>query len=1491
MEHGRLTMKKTATIIIVLLLLGKLINAQSIREFSRDTGLFVSELLTFTGAHLESEEIIDFKRFLNVFDSLSYEQQLEIIDVSNLLLKRKCRPRPHFINYQRIMMEFFTEGKTSHGYDLWLEGTSRLLRSPDVSIREIDQWLSLSFSLLDENIVFDSNTITWRVATPSFQFYLDEKIRVRFEDVTLACYSGRDFIQIRDATGYIDPFELHWYGTHGMVSWERVGMPDNEMNAVLGDFQINLRTPGYTADSAKLYYPALFEGIALGKLEDKVTLIKDLTSIVYPKFTSYKSSYRIDDFVPGINYRGGLSIEGSNLVGSSVGKEPAMLEIYASDTLRLRFTSDRVSMNGRFIRAPHSSVSIFFGEDSIFHPDLELTFDVARDQLRLNKSEDFKSLGPYSNSYHKLDMNFDELSWNRGESLIKFQALQGTSVGRATFESNTFFDYGFYTGLQAMDLEHPLAQLYTYSRMLGGETFALPNYAGYIGYPEYQVRHLLMSLTKDGFVYYDDQSNLITVRQKTFDYISASMKQRDYDVIRFLSRTEGTSNAQLDLFTRDLTISGVPVIFLSDSQNVRLIPTENRIVMKRNRSFQFDGLVDAGLFQISGKNFFFDYENFKIDMQRIDSLKISIYTDEVNQYGEPILARIENAMEEMTGQLLIDDPRNKSGLANYPQYPTFTSLEGSYIYFDDMSIQNGVYHREDFYFRMEPFTIDSLDNFSPEAIAPKGTFISAGILPPIDLEMTLRDDNSLGFYMQTPEEGIEIYGGVAKLYSDLEMSSGGLRGYGTMDYLSSTTESDLFMMHPDSMMARSRHFLLREHQEATEYPYVENREADLKLFPEENLLEISRVEEVFKVFKDSVFHGGDLALSPSGLTGNGVIGFPDARLESDLFRYSSRTIRADSCGVKLTAGSFDEFPFLTNDVQVFVDLDQRKGEFMANGDATLIELPYNLYQTRLDKMTWYMDEDQVAMSQEKLLPENHVDIGIDSLITDGPTYTSTHPLQDSLNFVSPQAVYNYRSRLLHASGVPFIEVGDAYVFPHEKELDVGYRATMSQLENARILASKNMRQYQIYNASVAVNGAKDYKASGYYDYLDAFGNAYQVYFDKIWVDTSILTLATGTVAEDAPFMLSPYFDFQGEVQLSVDTLFLSFDGGVRLVHECDLGKSWLRFNAAIDPANIRIPVPAQMQNTDLNKIFSGTMITRDSTHIYSTFLSGRKDYFDASISSAYGELIYDPDREDYVISTPEKLADQSWPGQYLRLETESCQVYGEGPVNLNLEFGQVKMVSTGNTTHRISEGEFGARLVLGMDFPFSTEALRVMGAEIDSLPQLDPVDLTDPFYQLAMKDLLGRDLASELEKQMGLYGAYEEIPPRWKHTIFFSDLPLTWNQDSHSFRYKGMVGIGNIGDIQVNKKLEAYVELVERGSGDLFDIYLRADDNTWYYIAYSPGGLQVLSSNRSFNQIVFDLKAGDRRVKGKVGQAPYVYSLAARRRLDLFIDRFLSFEE
>ena len=104
--------------LLLLLISGCLISSiqgQSIREFKIDTASFISELRMFTGTTLQTDERPDFERFIQLFDSLPYEHQLEIMEVSNLMLEKKCRPIPQFITFQRIIMEFFIEDKTGHG--------------------------------------------------------------------------------------------------------------------------------------------------------------------------------------------------------------------------------------------------------------------------------------------------------------------------------------------------------------------------------------------------------------------------------------------------------------------------------------------------------------------------------------------------------------------------------------------------------------------------------------------------------------------------------------------------------------------------------------------------------------------------------------------------------------------------------------------------------------------------------------------------------------------------------------------------------------------------------------------------------------------------------------------------------------------------------------------------------------------------------------------------------------------------------------------------------------------------------------------------------------------------------------------------------------------------------------------------------------------------------------------------------------------------------
>ena len=1484
-------MKKFLIPIILFLTIINL-NAQHVREFSQDTTKYQSELRILFENLLSEEDEVVFNKFLDTWQHIDHIERQDIMAVSELMRLRSCRPKPHYITFLRILEEFHGEDKLDRGYSDWMEGYRTFMQDKNSALRDIDKINQTTFLLLTYSDYYHSATLSWRFSEPNYRFVFDTALRIVTDNNTIIGISSGDSIIVHNVKGYIDPLGQVFIGKQGTVLWERASLEPEVVYAELKEFRIPFNRPGYTADSVVFHHKQLLDAPALGSLEDKISQIRVKDQATFPKFSSYQSSYVLNDIVPGINYRGAISMQGANLVGQSTAGKNAELIIYQNDTVRVRMSSKQFLFGPKLIKSGNAEVSIYLENDSIYHPDLVVNYQIDRELMRLTKSKDFNSQGPFSNTYHSIDMSFDELNWIRSEPEMNLQAALGTALGNGLFESFDYFDLTVYENLQGMEYQNPLADLWSYSNMIGSIVFSVEGYAAYMGKAAYIMRHQFMELSKEGFVYFDFEMDEVTLRPKLFDYIDASLMKRDYDVIRFVSRTDaGKENAKLDLQTKDLTINGIPTIFLSDSQNVRIVPMNNSIIMKRNRDFQFNGIIDAGLFKFYGKNFFFEYDNFRVNLQNIDSLSISAKTKQRDAYGKSLITTLDNKIQNITGELLIDAPFNKSGLTSFPEYPIFTSREKSYVYFDDNSIQNGVYERSRFFFELLPFSIDTLDNFSREALKMEGTFVSADILPPLEMEMTLRPDNSLGFYMNTPDNGIPIFGGRATFFNDIEMSSSGLRGYGSMDYITSTTWSDNFLFHPDSVLTKSREFLVREDREGVSYPLVKNEVAQVRYYPVDDVMRINRIDQSFNIFNDTVYFGGNLALRPSGLTGSGSLGFPDARFDSDAFRLQAQNVLADNAGVKFRKSQDQNFSWITENVRIQLDMIQREGSFTSRGDYTLINMPANLYETRLNQINWFMDRNEVLMKQTVNLTENLIDIGIDSLMSNGPSYISTHPKQDSLNFISPLAIFNYNNNELNAEKVRFMEIGDSYVFPNEGKVQVLEKAVIKPLRNAKLLANKDSRYHLLHNANLMINSRLHFRGAADYDYTDEFENVYTIHMTHVEVDTSVNTFATGEVAAADSFRLSPFFDYQGQISMNAGKPYLNFMGGVRLTHDCEVGKSWLKFTTEINPDSILIPLEKRMQNIELNNIFAGTFKARDSIHIYPSFLSGRKEYFDKNVTFSDGYLYYDKTSNTYKIAGLQKMSDMQREGNYLALQTDSCNLYSEGEIDLVLEYGRIRLKTVGTATHDIPDNSLELNLLMGLDFYFSSKALAVFGRELDSLPDLEPVDLTKENYKLSVRNLVGQAMADKMENELGLYGNYTTIPDSMKFPLVFNELQLTWNQETRSYRYNGKVGIGIIGDVQVNKKVDAYMEFVERGSGDIFDIYLMVNENTWYYMAYSPGGFQFLSSNRNFNAIILDTPDKERTLKSRGRQPSYIYSLASSRRLQLFLDRFLMYEE
>jgi len=1466
---------------------------QEPKKFSEDPGEFIIQFETFMKKNItqENEEILS--SFIDIWkeDSLGFfiiDEQKQFIEISNILLDNKARAYPHFRDFLLCIMSFRRTEASTDNYKAWKEGFTNLLNQRKITLSKTGDFLEFTMNLLDSNFIFKSSSTIWKANPPDYKFVNDKELFfVEYGEVELVCYSKRDSINLFETRGRYNPVERTWTGNGGLVTWERGGYSRDSVYARLSEYVIDMSKSEYTAENVIFTNMYFFSKSLTGTLNDKVKYIQSTGSATYPRFDSYQKNFYIRSLYDNIDYEGGLSMQGAKLIGTGDQKENARIFIFRHDTLLLLANSGYFAFRADRINGINTSVTIHLDQDSIYHPGLDFRYIVPIRELTLSRSERFTSQSPYFNSYHKIDMSFEQLVWKTDEPLMHFRAPVGATIGIANFESANYFNYDWFNKLQGMDEVHPLILIRSFSRKVKSEEFSADEFANYLRMPVHLVKQMLMRMSVAGFVFYDTNTETATIKPKLHTYIAASVSKIDYDVISFPSRTSApVENATFDLRTFDLAINGIPQIFVSDSQNVIIIPKRERIVMKKNRDFQFDGTVIAGLFTFQGSNLFFSYDSFKINLQNVDLLQIRYRTGAVDGFGKPEIGTVNNVIQHITGELLVDRPDNKSGRENYPEYPIFKSKENSYVFYERPDIQGGVYDQNEFYFEIFPYTMDSLDNFNKNYMIYEGEFVSAGIFPTIREQLSLQADKSLGFKHTTPEEGFPLYGGKGIFKNEFEMTNNGLRGKGTIEYLTSVTYSDDIIFYPDSTNAFATSFTIAKSTTEPQFPEVKSGSNYVHWLPYADEFYASKKDVDFTMFNDSTHLAGNIKLEPSGLSGSGRMDLKNSEIVSDLFTYKADEILADTSDFYLKSLHTEGFTVLTENVKSHINYKEQKGYFNSNEDFSLVNFPENRYISYLDYFIWDMNKKEMAMGSTKQVPAEQPEVSEDEEPV-GPTYISMHPQQDSLSFISPLAYYDYQNNRIRATDVKYIDVADARIYPDDGNLIVEQDARIRPLENARVKANMLTKYHLFHSANINIYGRKSYDGLGNYDYEDEYGDIQNIHFKQIQVDENLQTIANGEIFEPDDFKLSPYYSYIGKVNLEADKKFLTFDGAVRIEHNCDkIEPRWLDFTCEINPYNIYIPVPEQPLDINKSKIFAGLFMYYDSVHIYPAFMTSRKNYSDRNIVPVSGYLYYDKAAQLYMISSMEKLLNREIPGNYLSLHREDCQLYGEGKLDLGVDLGLVQMHTAGNLRHDINKNTTTFDLFLGMDFFFEEKILDVMAYELDSIPEAPATDLNRTTYNRAIIELAGKSDAQAFKDELNLFGTVRSMPEALKHTLVFNELKLEWNPESRSYLSVGKIGIGSINNIQINKLVDGLIEIQVKRSGDICDIYLEVDQK-WYYFGYTRGVMQVLSSNKEFLDPIIALKPNERKQKVRnKGTQSYIYMVSTDRKKTLFYRRY-----
>ncbi len=1449
--------------------------------FSSDTTKFLKEIenyfYTNTGNKKEAEGFLDdfTKRWKS--NQIAGFYKWNIIDVSNLLAQKKLKPYPYFVNYYDIVYDVIGSGVSKEVFDNFYAAFLKALNNR--AIKNIQDILEMGKDLYKDNTFYAAGAFVYKLQDNNFTVDFDSVPRLKFHNNSIIGKNKQnDSITIAQTSGFYYPNVKKIIGKTGKVSWAKTGLSE-DVHAELKRYNIDCKTGGYTSDSAIFHGKQYFEKPQLGKITDKI--ITEKGEDTYPRFDSYSKRLIVKDIYPGVDYDGGFGMRGDKFVGTGNATNPAKIILKRKNYRFIEICSNSFAMNKERIMAYGAEMKIFLQKDSVYHPYIGFNYNIAEKKAIFLRGEKGIEKTPFTNTYHKIDMFFEQMIWNTNDSLIHFNFLPTNVQGEAYFESENFYSQDRTDALKEGGF-NIVGKIYEYYNMNNKLPFTVVDLCHHVNMLQNDLRPIIMKVASYNLISYNPATDIILVKEKLVDYVQYAKHTKDYDRLTIHSVNPGNDNANLNLLNNDLRIYGVKIILLSDTQKVFVFPKNKMVILKKNRNMEFSGVVASGKFEFHGKDFLFDYDAFKVNMKTIDSIKIYVETGDADDNGHKKFRQVQTKIEDATGELRIDAPKNKSGWGKAPAFPIFQSFKESYAYYDSKKIFKGVYNRNDFYFKLEPFTIDSLDNFSNDRLKFDGTFSSAGIFPVFKETLTLQKDYSLGFIRKTPDEGYDTYGKIGNYKNEIRLSNKGLRGTGDLKFSTSVSKSDDFIFFPDSTNAIAQTFDVAEQDNPFECPKAHGDTVNIHFLPKAKLLQVRTIKKPIIAYKEQVQFTGRMDLTDNQLTGNGKVDFEKlASITAQKMLFIRRKFFSDTCNFYLKAVQEEGFSFSTVDMNAKIDFDQRVGEFITNGKGSYVRFDKNQYIAYMDRFKWYMDNEDIELGDEN--QKINTDTGND-LDLEGPEFISIHPKQDSLRFLAPAAKFNIKKYIINCINVPFIKTADAKIFPKDGKVTIYKFAVMDTLKDATLMCNTVTKYHNLKKVTANIFSRRDYLAKGEYTYVDESEKQYPIFFNTVRPDTSGETKADGIIGEKDNFKFNDFFTFAGNVRMSANNQFLDFNGGTKIEHPCGtIKKAYLKFKGEIDPMSIQIPVPENSTDMFGNPVVNAIMYSNDTTAVYSGFLSPKYRKNDKIIVSSFGYLTFDKDIGEYQISSKEKLTEFNLPGNYLSLNVNTCEVYGEGKMDMALDLGQVKTQPVGFAKHFTKQDSIYIESMLLVDFFFDKSLLKAMVKDIEVyLNTLTATSFDGAKYVKGLGEILGKEKADKVIADLSLYGNIKRFPDALEKTFFFNDVKFKYDAKKRVFSSVGKIGLANILSYEIYRQMPGVIRIEKmKSGGDKLIIYLEPDPTTWYYFEYFKGVMKAVSSNKEFNNTIKEMKSKNR--KQDIDKGPsFQYTIGNETTVKLF---------
>ncbi|MFT5833785.1 MAG: hypothetical protein ACI97N_001414 [Cognaticolwellia sp.] len=1448
-----------------------------ITSFSESPKVFLDELSEYINASNKPMKPI-FDEFSEdiLQDIYTAEQFAEIREVANMMVVRKMGSNPYFLAYLECLNAMENKGFVGKQFDGWMSVNKNMLTELKRSKnKDYNIYLQFCADLFENSALrYSTSGLTWSVTTSEYQFnYKDNIPWVTMDNHDLIGIRKVDSIVIKNTGGIYYPLTNSWKGNKGSVDWSRTGF-SQEVYCTFENYTINTKTNNYKIDTVTFYHPTFFNEPIEGSFEDKVIVVTG-NNISHPRFESFDKNLSIDNMGDNINYRGGFRLEGSSVIGFGDKLSLAEMDFFKKNgELAINTKAERYVIRlGEKVVAQDVRASLYFEQDSIYHPAIDFRFDIKTRQLVMTRQGNGNSQIAFYNSYHQLEMEVEKVAWQIDSDFIEIgqAGLQNVSnrAKKGQFESLAYYNDRDYRRIQNIADYNPISTMRNYSEAIDSRELDANSLAKQFNsrLDLVSIKGLLNNLVEDGFIFYDDDKEIVYVKEKTFHYAEASTNKRDYDVIRANSESRET-NGILDLNTKNLTLRGVKGADLSEKQLVGIRPKGGQLIFKKNRDMDFDGVTFAGYGAFFGSNFHFDYEHFLMRLDSVYEFVLRIPTGEKDLTGSTVkLVPLTTLIEDMTAIVEIDTAMNgitnRSSRIPLPRFPRLRSLNNSRVYYSDKGTAGGAYKRDNFFFELDPFVIDSLDGFDTATIKFDGQLVSAEVFPEFREVLRIQhEDLSLGFTTEAPPEGYPLYGGKGTYNKTIKLGNKGLTGEGTVSYLGATINSDDILFKPNSLSATSKSFDVEEQISPVEFPNIHGEEVTVNWKPYKDSMYVRSVDKdkPFEIFNSTYKLDGEIIMTPGGVYGNGDFDWKDGLLYSKSMRFNTFSVDADTSNLNIkTQGDGDELAFSTKNVKSNIDFDKQLGKFKSNSTAINTEMPYTQYKTSMNEFEWDMNKKEISFESTN----------------DNAVFVSTNEAQFGLKFSGERANYNLETNLLKIKGVPEIKVADALIIPNEGLVEIEANAEMKPLEKATIIADTLNRFHVIKDAQTFITSKKSYQANnGTYDY-DVSGKKQQIIFRSIIVTNqkkrALVTKANGSLLQANQFIIDKNVNFKGKVELDSRYKALNFDGYSKINVPKLLGAQWFSIDSRIVKGDVLIPITKKTRNEDGKLLEVGLRIEYDSTIIYPLVLTPPYSRRDIEVFSAVGIVKPDNAADVFYFGDSAKILNQAQRGNMMTFRNRDGKVTTEGTYTISGKMKGFEVKAAGESVSYYGQNEVLMNLVIGLGFQIPDKLMTIVVRDLET----NSFDVPEANYQ---GEYFPNALAEFVENEKDLKKVNKELVEyerlflpkdiNEQFNIIFGHVPMVWNADIQSFLSKGnTLGLAYIKGTPINKQTKAHLEFRMARRTDEMNIYIESAGGNYYYfnyrIAEGKGVVSIFSNNKNFMDTYRSMKKKEVQFKTK----------------------------